>query len=162
MKLTPVPVRRKRKFAAGTAPVALRLPQQQHQTPRHQPKTQRSLQQVRLSRLGKRHARLDSLPTEILELILLYSSNVSLPRANPLIGLKLSGRFTLLRLFIWGFHETWQQWFGISSSGSVPIGPQVEAHYEQSENQRNQTALVDGDYKLQVSHSKFGEIQQDP
>ncbi|KAH6607402.1 hypothetical protein Trco_003715 [Trichoderma cornu-damae] len=62
---------------------------------------------------------LDSLPGEILEEILLYSANISLPRVSNLIGMKLSGRATLLRLFIRAFHETWEQWFGIPTNPAV-------------------------------------------
>ncbi|KAF4583022.1 hypothetical protein GQ602_006166 [Ophiocordyceps camponoti-floridani] len=55
----------------------------------------------------------------LLSSILLYSCNLSLPRSSPLIGAKLSQRATFLRLFIWSFHDTWNQWFGIPASQTV-------------------------------------------
>lgn len=136
MNLTPVHTRRKRKFASSTSPLPLQLAQISQRKP------QRTIQQVRLSRLSKRTSRLDSLPTEILELILLYSSNVALPLTSPMVGLKLSGRFTLLRLFIWAFHDTWLQWFGIPNDGTSPMGPDLAPHM---------SSINDGDYELQVS-----------
>lgn len=89
---------------------------------RHHPKMRRSL----ASALASRHdpetpqrSPLESLPAELLESILLYSCNLSLPRSSPLIGAKLSQRATFLRLFIWSFHDTWNQWFGIPASQTV-------------------------------------------
>ncbi|RDA90657.1 hypothetical protein CP533_6821 [Ophiocordyceps camponoti-saundersi (nom. inval.)] len=93
----------------------------------------RSLQSVLASRSSgprrpltplRRLSRLECLPAELLESILLYSCNLSLPRASPVLGVKLSQRATLLRLFIWGFHDTWQQWFGIPASLAVHHVPQ--------------------------------------
>lgn len=63
--------------------------------------------------LAASRADLESLPAEILETVLLYSADLALPRASPRLGVKLSDRVTLLRLFIWAFHDTWDQWFGI-------------------------------------------------
>ncbi|KJZ75793.1 hypothetical protein HIM_04950 [Hirsutella minnesotensis 3608] len=76
-------------------------------------KAKRTLASVMATRLHRHRPTLESLPAEILESILLYSSNFALPRASSLIGFKLSGRATLLRLFVWAFHETWHQGFGI-------------------------------------------------
>jgi hypothetical protein len=69
---------------------------------------------------------LDSLPSEILESILLYSANLALPRVSNFIGAKLSGRATLLRLFILAFHDTWEQWFGIPTNPAIVHGPWLE------------------------------------
>ncbi|PHH68343.1 hypothetical protein CDD80_7585 [Ophiocordyceps camponoti-rufipedis] len=98
----------------------------------HHPKMRRSL----ASALAIRHhnppqrSPLESLPAELLESILLYSGNLSLPRSSPLIGAKLSQRATFLRLFIWAFHDTWDQWFGIPARQSlhhVPASPDEES-----------------------------------
>ncbi|CCE34837.1 uncharacterized protein CPUR_08776 [Claviceps purpurea 20.1] len=56
---------------------------------------------------------LQNLPLELLESIFLYSKNFALPRSSPLLGAKLSGKATLLRLFMVGFHDTWHKLFGI-------------------------------------------------
>ncbi|KAG6109454.1 hypothetical protein E4U13_005830 [Claviceps humidiphila] len=56
---------------------------------------------------------LQNLPLELLESIFLYSTNFALPRSSPLLGAKLSGKATLLRLFMVGFHDTWDRRFGI-------------------------------------------------
>ncbi|KAG6092023.1 hypothetical protein E4U30_006027 [Claviceps sp. LM220 group G6] len=58
---------------------------------------------------------LQNLPLELLESIFLYSKNFALPRSSPLLGAKLSGKATLLRLFMVAFHDTWDQCFGISA-----------------------------------------------
>ncbi|POR38779.1 Uncharacterized protein TPAR_01029 [Tolypocladium paradoxum] len=116
MTLTPVRIRGKRKASSIKTPTTL-APQ-----PR---KMKRSLASVVASRSTRRRATLESLPSEMLESILLYSTNLSLPRASPVIGSKLSDRATLLRLFIWAFHETWQQWFGIPASQPICHVPQV-------------------------------------
>ncbi|ATY61679.1 hypothetical protein CCM_06536 [Cordyceps militaris CM01] len=102
MKLTPVRIRGKRK-ASNTATST---------TPRPS-KMLRSLQDVKHMRQRQPRTTLDRLPTEILEKILLYSGSVALPQCSPVVGAKLSSRATLLRFFIWGFHDTWDQWFGV-------------------------------------------------
>lgn len=90
--------------------------------------------------------RLDELPAEILEMILLYSTNLSLPRVSHQIGVRLSGRATLLRLFIQAFHETWDQWFGIPTDPAIVNGPWLKG-----------MKMPDcrGDYVLQVCNSLF-------
>ncbi|KAG6092020.1 hypothetical protein E4U30_006024 [Claviceps sp. LM220 group G6] len=57
---------------------------------------------------------LQNLPLELLESIFLYSTNFALPRSNSLLGAKLSAKITLLRLFMVGFHDTWDQLFGVT------------------------------------------------
>ncbi|RDA83109.1 hypothetical protein CP532_4440 [Ophiocordyceps camponoti-leonardi (nom. inval.)] len=80
---------------------------------------------ARCPRPRRRLSPLESLPEELLESILLYSSNLSLPRASPILGVKLSQRATLLRLFIWSFHDTWHQWFGIPANEALHHVPQT-------------------------------------
>lgn len=46
------------------------------------------------------------LPTELLETIFLYSMNISLPRASPLLGMKLSSRATTLEYTMQTFFHT--------------------------------------------------------
>ncbi|TWU77025.1 hypothetical protein ED733_007673 [Metarhizium rileyi] len=106
MGLTPVPIRGKRKRNPPPIPSVLAA----EITPK---KMKRSLASVRASRSSRHRPVLESLPTELLESILLYSGNLSLPRSSHLVGAKLSGRATLLRLFISAFRDTWNQWFGI-------------------------------------------------
>ncbi|PNY29058.1 uncharacterized protein TCAP_01020 [Tolypocladium capitatum] len=115
MTLHPVRVRGKRKASATKTPTTSLQPR----------KTKRSLASVVAGRSARQRATLESLPAEILEGILLHSASLSLPRASPVIGVKLSGRATLLRLFIWAFHDTWQQWFGIPAGQPVYHVPQV-------------------------------------
>lgn len=110
--LTPVRIRGKRKTPSTKPPAALRQHQEQEkeqQQPSKKPK--RSISTVMATRASRARPNLDTLPSEILETILLYSTNLSLPNCTPLIGLKLSERATLLRFFIWAFHETWLQSF---------------------------------------------------
>lgn len=136
MCLTPVRVRGKRKTPSTSKPPGTlrQHEEQEQQHPSKKPK--RSLSTVMATRTSRARANLDTLPSEILETILLYSANLSLPNCTPLIGLKLSERATLLRFFIWAFHETWLQVF----VHGPPVndgrgGPQGHRH---------------GDYALQV------------
>ncbi|KAG6089349.1 hypothetical protein E4U15_003169 [Claviceps sp. LM218 group G6] len=71
---------------------------------------------------------LQNLPLELLESIFLYSKNFALPRSSPLLGAKLSGKATLLRLFTVGFHDTWNKFFGISVQEASE--PQFDAFLE--------------------------------
>ncbi|KHN98774.1 uncharacterized protein MAM_03236 [Metarhizium album ARSEF 1941] len=107
MRPTPVRIRGKRKREPPPIPVSVAAADG---TPG---KMKRSLASVRASRLSRHHTVLESLPAELLETILLYSESLSLPRSSHLIGAKLSGRATLLRLFMVAFHDTWDQWFGV-------------------------------------------------
>lgn len=134
--LTPVKVRGKRK--TPSAPT-IRIPQElekrlrvqhefqiqapgsQDQSPK---KLKRSMAEIMARRTIQHRSTLDSLPSEILEKILLYSTNLALPRTSPLIGLRLSERATLVRLFILAFHETWDQWFG------SPVSEKEEGTFE--------------------------------
>ena len=140
MSLTPIPIRgkRKRKPHNTTNPPTALL-----NLPSTKPKIKRPLSTV-LSTRPRGRATLDSLPAEILESILLYSANLSLPRASHILGVKLSGKATLLRLFMWAFHETWDQWFGIPTGRGRFIGPSVEGP------SRN---IVEGDPAFQVCTS---------
>ncbi|XWW94247.1 hypothetical protein V2A60_002190 [Cordyceps javanica] len=124
MKLTPVRVRGKRKASAATTATASAPP------PRP-PKMLRSIQDVKHTRQLQPRANLDRLPAEILEVIFLYSGSVALPRSSPVVGAKLSSRATLLRFFIWGFHDTWDQWFGIPFR-EIPEGPRAKEEVKKS------------------------------
>lgn len=140
MKLTPIHVRGKRKAAA--APSA--------STPPPPSKMQRSIRDVKHTRQLQPRIRLDRLPAEILESILLYSGSVSLPRASPVIGAKLSSKATRLRFFIWGFHDTWDQRFGVPFMSQVE-GPKTKEQTEQRLDPREaQYFPCDGDPELQV------------
>ncbi|KAM5346879.1 hypothetical protein ACJ41O_009884 [Fusarium nematophilum] len=100
---------------------------------RNPKKAKRSLSSVLASRSSRWRPKLQALPAEVLESIFLYSASLSLPRSASIIGAKLSGRATLLRLFIWAFHDTWDQWFGIPREGHM------------GQDKRSTSRLVDGD-----------------
>ncbi|KAG6057039.1 hypothetical protein E4U17_001727 [Claviceps sp. LM77 group G4] len=81
-------------------------------------KTKQSLASVRARCSSGSRPSLQNLPVELLEIIFLYAMDLALPRSSPLIGAKLSGKVTLLRLFVAGFHETWDEYFGLSKTES--------------------------------------------
>lgn len=137
MELTKIHVKGKRKTPATSRPQALC----EQQPPFKAPRTRKSLSSVMATRKTRHRNTLDSLPAEILENILLYSANLALPRVSNFIGAKLSGRATLLRLFILAFHETWEQWFGIPTNPAIVHGPWLE---------NAQHVPCRGDPKLQV------------
>lgn len=133
MRLVPIHVRGKRRTPQTKVPAALERDQQRP------PKVSRkSLTTVMATRATRQRPVLDALPAEILEKILLYSMSLSLPHASPVIGARLSARVTLVRFFLWAFHETWDQWFGIPAERILEIGP---------------APSCDGDYRLQVRPS---------
>ncbi|PHH67811.1 hypothetical protein CDD82_1105 [Ophiocordyceps australis] len=101
-RLTPIRVRGKRKIAASSPGPAAKM--------------RRSLSAVLSARSHRQRITLESLPFEILESILLYCLNPLFPRASPIIGVKLSRRSTLLRLFVWAFRDTWD--YGFSGNGT--------------------------------------------
>ncbi|KAG5946644.1 hypothetical protein E4U59_003355 [Claviceps monticola] len=84
-------------------------------------KTKQTLASVRARCSSRSRSSLQTLPVELLEIIFLYAMDLALPRSSPLIGAKLSGKATLLRLFIAGFHETWDQYFGLSKMESFVL-----------------------------------------
>ena len=133
MALTPISIRGKRKPAKASSNASKPL----DLVPR---KAQRSLASVLATQTYRSRASLESLPAEILESIFLYSASLSLPRASAVIGLKLSSKATRLRAFIWAFHDTWDQWFGIPRIMLHKPDPQREAH-----------GACDGDPILQVT-----------
>lgn len=134
MGLTPVHIRGNRK---RTLPLSATSVTDSTDTPR---KMKRSLVSVRVSRSSRQRPVLESLPAELLESILLYSENLSLPRSSQIIGAKLSGKATLLRLFMMAFHDTWEQWFGIPKTQFQGPTPKVK-----------ELASCDGDVLFQVS-----------
>lgn len=141
MKLTPIRVRGKRKLPSSTTSLVPRPS-----------KMQRSIEDIKHTRQLRPRMNLDRLPAETLENILLYSGSISLPRASPVIGAKLSSRVTLLRFFIWAFHDTWDQWFGIPATISLQ-GPLTKEHMQHSLNNLRPTKSwpCAGDPELQVS-----------
>lgn len=114
MGLTPIRIRGKRKYPSARKPSALSTPTSLSGGDGTPPpkKMKRSLSDVLASRATRWRPVLQNLPAEILESIFLYSANVALPRAAPVMGAKLSGRATLVRFLIWAFHDTWEQGFG--------------------------------------------------
>ncbi|KAH7158055.1 hypothetical protein B0J13DRAFT_520771 [Dactylonectria estremocensis] len=141
MTLTPIRIRGKRKTKAPSAkPQPSALGDSLSPGSARAKKMKRSISTVLAERSSRYRASLDALPAEVLETIFLYSANLSLPRAAPHIGAKLSSRATLIRLFIWTFHDTWNQWFGIPFRGDVLFGPRVKNH---------ELSICDGDPVLQ-------------
>ncbi|KAJ4263967.1 hypothetical protein NW762_006005 [Fusarium torreyae] len=119
MSLTPVRIRGKRKYPSTSRPPSdLRTHTSAPGDSGSRPikKMKRSLSNVLASRATRWRPVLQALPSEVLESIFLYSANISLPRSSPIMGAKLSGRATLIRFFIWAFHDTWDQCFGISKT----------------------------------------------
>ncbi|KAM0433041.1 hypothetical protein ACHAQK_009403 [Fusarium lateritium] len=114
MGLTPIRIRGKRKYPSARKPSTLGTPTSISGVDENPPpkKMKRSLSNVLASRATRWRPVLQNLPAEILESIFLYSANVALPRAAPVIGAKLSSRATLVRFLIWAFHDTWEQGFG--------------------------------------------------
>ncbi|KAG5914982.1 hypothetical protein E4U61_005129 [Claviceps capensis] len=62
------------------------------------------------------HKKIQQPVASLLEGIFLYLANLALPRSCPSLGAKLSSKTTRLRLFMIGFHDTWDQYFGIPMS----------------------------------------------
>src|SRR5690242_3087708 len=103
--LTPVKIRgKKRKHAPIPVAAIFKTPStaEASQNKSHRAKKQR--------RLPKRHTAamptLLGLPQELLEIIFLYSMNISLPRAAPLLGRKLSSRAVTLEYTMRAFFHT--------------------------------------------------------
>jgi hypothetical protein len=119
MTLTPVRIRGKRKHQSACKPSPRGISTTTPVTTETRPlqRMKRSLSNVLASRATRWKPVLQALPAEIIESIFLYSANVDLPRASPVIGAKLSGRVTLIRFLMWAFHDTWNQCFGNLSTG---------------------------------------------
>ncbi|KAG5970832.1 hypothetical protein E4U56_007226 [Claviceps arundinis] len=83
-----------------------------HDLPKRK-KTIQTLPSVPVRCSSRSQPSLPTLPVELLEIIFLCSMNLALPRASPLLGAKLSAKSTRLRAFMMGFHDTWDQCFGI-------------------------------------------------
>ncbi|KAG6234422.1 hypothetical protein E4U26_002165 [Claviceps purpurea] len=108
MNIEPVQAEANRQRSLSTAPdLAVDHPRSHKETTQ----TMASVHEKCSSRL---RLSLQNLPLELLERIFLYSTNFALPRSNPLLGAKLSAKVTLLRLFMVGFHDTWDQLFGVT------------------------------------------------
>lgn len=118
MALTPVRIRGKRKASSVKTLLPTMTTNIDNKTSndivdRNPKKLRRPIISVLASRSSRPRPKLQAFPAEILESIFLYSSNLALPRSSPDIGAKLSSRATLLRFFMWAFHETWDKWFGV-------------------------------------------------
>ncbi|KAF5667974.1 hypothetical protein FHETE_5514 [Fusarium heterosporum] len=112
MGLTPIRIRGKRKYLSKkTSTLGIPISTSGNDNPPVK-KMKRSLSDVLASRATRWRPVLQNLPAEILESIFLYSANIALPRAAPIMGAKLSSRATLVRFLIWAFHDTWEQCFG--------------------------------------------------
>ncbi|TQN73586.1 hypothetical protein CSHISOI_01883 [Colletotrichum shisoi] len=101
MKLTPIRARGRR---SGPSLIVSTTPANQENAPQ------------RAKRLAsKRKSLLErQIPLEIMEQIFVLSENLNLPRCSPLLGRLLSGRSTLVRLFIAAFQPTWDCCFGVN------------------------------------------------
>lgn len=85
-------------------------------------------------------ATLEKLPTEILTPIFLFSMNVDLPRASPIIAGKLSSRLTIVEAITNAFSPTWKH------------------HYELVKGDARTRTQVTGDPKLQVCSVKLVNV----
>jgi hypothetical protein len=82
-------------------------------------------------------ATLEKLPIEILTPIFLFSMNLGLPRASPIIAGKLSSRLTIVETITNVFSATW------------------DYYYELVKGDASSPAKVAGDPKLQVCSVKL-------
>ncbi|KAG6199647.1 hypothetical protein E4U50_007318 [Claviceps purpurea] len=102
--------------------------------PSKRQKTIQSLPSVPARCSSRSQPSLQTLPVELLEIIFLYSMDLALPRASPLLGAKLSAKSTRLRAFMMGFHDTWDQCFGIPLREVCDLlkksGRQIEGDYK--------------------------------
>ena len=85
-------------------------------------------------------ATLEKLPTEILTPIFLFSMNLDLPRASPIIAGKLSSRLTIVETIANAFSPTW------------------EYYYELVKGDGSTRTEVAGDPKLQVSSVRLIKV----
>ncbi|KAG6092630.1 hypothetical protein E4U30_005195 [Claviceps sp. LM220 group G6] len=100
----------KRKASLSTAPDLAADDPQSHK------KMKQAVAPVHSRCSSRSRSSLQNLPLELLEIIFLYSANLALPRSCPSLGAKLSSKTTRLRFFMTGFHDTWDQYFGVSKS----------------------------------------------
>ncbi|KAG5993347.1 hypothetical protein E4U52_002016 [Claviceps spartinae] len=129
MSLTPAQAKGRRKRSS---------PGSVEHNPSKRKKTKQNLPSAPARCSSRSRLSLQYLPVELLEIIFLCSMNLALPRASPLLGAKLSAKSTRLRAFIMGFHDTWDQCFGI---------PKLEVHESLS---RGAIELKDDD-ELQIA-----------
>ncbi|KAL1606641.1 hypothetical protein SLS60_004047 [Paraconiothyrium brasiliense] len=104
MDLTPVKIRGKRK-RPGTAITNLQkaLEASSSQSKRLRP-SQKSLKLKKNTETAM--PSLQGLPQELLEMIFLYSMNISLPRASPMLGRKLSSKAVVMEFVLRSFYNT--------------------------------------------------------
>lgn len=106
MDLTPIHIRgKKRKRAAHPAakyqpPASSAIPQSQPQRPKLKKKNKKK------NTPKPAMPTLQGLPQELLEIIFLYSMNMSLPRSSPSLGRKLSSRAVTLEFTMRSFFHT--------------------------------------------------------
>ncbi|KZM18825.1 uncharacterized protein EKO05_0006613 [Ascochyta rabiei] len=110
LHLTPVKIRgRKRK--APLLPIAATITSSANAAPTTGAFNQAKYQHAKKSRKTRKHTvaampTLLGLPVELLELVFLHSMNISLPRASPLLGRKLSSRAVTLEFTMRSFFHT--------------------------------------------------------
>ncbi|KAG6194941.1 hypothetical protein E4U50_000456 [Claviceps purpurea] len=102
--------------------------------PSKRKKTVQTLPSVPARCSSRSRPSLQTLPVELLEMIFLYTMDLALPRASPLLGAKLSAKSTRVRAFMMGFHDTWDQCFGIPLREVCDLlkksGRQIEGDYK--------------------------------
>ncbi|KAI1007845.1 hypothetical protein K3495_g380 [Podosphaera aphanis] len=79
-------------------------------------------------------AMLESLPSEILEIILFACLNVDLPRSSPLLGAKLSCRYIYVRFILSIFKSSWERFYFPTTRGK-------DLDYNQTEKNLKSNAL---------------------
>lgn len=85
---------------------------------------------------------LEKLPMELLENIFIFSMNLDLPRASPVIAGKLSSEIVYSQTILSAFSPTWDRWYGREN----PPKSEGNEQYKTSD-------AFDGDAKLQVGSS---------
>ncbi len=88
-------------------------------------------------------AALERLPTELLIKVFLFSLNLELPRASPIIAGKLSSERTIVETIIGVFEPTWTY--------------QKNRQFK-IENEYSNSNDIPGDPVLQVGHSRTAKI----
>lgn len=79
-------------------------------------------------------ASLEKLPIEILIPIFLFSMNLDLPRASPIIAGKLSSRLTIFEAITNAFSPTWEYYYELfkgfcQAKSPVPGNPKLQVCY---------------------------------
>ena len=151
MNLTPIRVRGKPNSAAATKRKA--VSRASDSAAPGNDATEPSSKRPRMKKAVKTSLVERELPLEILERIFIFSENLNLARASPLLGRMLSGRPTLVALVIQAFGPTWDTEIDTGKHGSPEIALRVLEHVATAVEDRSgrvETSPILGNPDLQV------------